>query len=511
MDDNTDYVGMADREGRLIYVNRSGRTLLGLPADEDVSHLKAADFFTPEDLKQIEQSVLPQLAINGHWKGTIHVRHLVSGEVIPFHASYIRIDDPVTGEFIGRGATMRDLRPELAARQALVTSEQQLRSAIELAELGTWSINLLTMELQFSDRIKDIFGFDAEQIDFNTGILALHDNDRDRAIENLRYVLHPGHSHSRGYEDIFSIRNQQTGAYSTVRIRGRVSFDDAGQPTLILGTLQDITEQKVMQRELEQQVLKRTEELKASNIRLSRTNQELEQFAFVASHDLQEPLRKIRTFSGLVEERCGSALDENGRSYLSKIKSASERMSRLITDLLEFSRVNSKTDLYTAVDLNDILQKVEEDFELVIRQKNASIVAQQLPVIEAVPLQMNQLFYNLLGNALKFTMEDVAPVIHISARRIARKEASRHPDLGSDNRSFWAIDFSDNGIGFDQTLSERIFTIFQRLHTRHQYEGTGIGLALCKKIVTAHGGTIYATAIPGKGATFHVLLPVKHT
>lgn len=502
---------MADREGKLIYVNRAGRALLGLSPDSDIKKLNATDFFTPEGFELIENTVIPELIVSGTWKGILHIRHFSTGEIIPFHASYIRIDDPITGDFIARGATMRDLRPEIAARQALITSEQQLRSAIELAELGTFSINLRNMEVHFSDRIKEIFGFSRELIDFNTGILALHENDRDRAIENLRYVLNPGHTKTRSYEDIFNVKNQQTGDYSTVRIRGRVSFDQTGHAELILGTLQDITEQKVLQRELERQVLKRTEELKTSNIRLSRTNQELEQFAFVASHDLQEPLRKIRTFSGLLEERSGNALDENSASYLAKIKSAAERMSRLITDLLEFSRVTSKTDLYVAVDLNGILKKVEEDFELVIRQKNAVISAQQLPVIEAIPLQMNQLFYNLVGNALKFTTEGIPPTLHISARRIARKEARTHPDLGSDTRSFWAIDFSDNGIGFDPTLSDKIFTIFQRLHTRHQYEGTGIGLALCKKIVTAHGGTIYATTTPGNGATFHILLPVKHS
>ena len=508
VDDSADYVGMSDREGNLIYINRAGREMLGLAPDTDISTMKAGDFFTPEGLTYIQQEVIPGITATGRWKGTIHVRHLTSGEIIPFHASYIRIDDPVTGQFAGRGATLRDLRPEIAARQALINSEHQLRTAIEMAELGTWSINLATMEVYFSEKIKDLFGFSGEHIDFNLGILAIHEKDRDRVVEKLQKVLNPQMTGS--YEDIFSIRNQLTGRDSTVRVRGKVSFHEDGTAYLITGTLLDITEQKVMERALEQQVLRRTEELKASNTHLSRTNQELEQFAFVASHDLQEPLRKIRTFSGLLEERSGNTLDEGARTYLSKIKSASERMSRLITDLLDFSRVSSKSELRMPVDLNGILQKIEEDFELVIKQKNAVIDAQQLPVIEAVPLQMNQLFYNLLSNSLKFTREGIPPLIRIRARRIAPREASRHPDLGP-RRVYWAIDVSDNGIGFDPILSEKIFTIFQRLNPRNQYEGTGIGLALCKKIVMSHGGTIYATAQPLQGATFHILLPVKHS
>ena len=508
VDDSADYIGMSDCQGNLIYINRAGRELLGLAPDKDISTMKAGDLFTPEGIAFIDQEVIPRVAATGRWKGTIQLRHFITGEIIPFYASYIRIDDPVTGQFVGRGATLRDLRPEIAARKALINSEHQLRSAIEMAELGTWSINLATMDVYFSEKIKDIFGFTEEHIDFHQGILAIHEKDRDRAVERLQKALNPQMTGS--YEDIFTVRNQITGKDSTVRLRGKVSFHEDGTPYLIIGTLLDITEQKVMERALEQQVLRRTEELKASNTHLSRTNQELEQFAFVASHDLQEPLRKIRTFSGLLEERSGDSLDEGARTYLTKIKSASERMSRLITDLLDFSRVSSKGDLRMPVDLNGVMQKVEEDFELVIKQKNAVIKTQQLPVIEAVPLQMNQLFYNLISNSLKFTREGHSPIIQIKARRIAPREARKHPDLGA-RRVYWAIDVSDNGIGFDPTLSEKIFTIFQRLHPRNQYEGTGIGLALCKKIVMSHGGTIYATAQPLEGATFHILLPVKHS
>jgi PAS domain S-box-containing protein len=508
VNNSTDYMGLSDREGNMIYINRAGRGLLGLMPDEDVSTLHASNFFTPRDFQTLNQEIIPAIIKNSRWKGTIRLRHFLTGEIIPCDASYMRMDDPATGQYIGRGVTLRDLRPEIAARHALATSEQQLRSAVDLAQLGTWRIDLLNMDVIFSEKAKELFGFTGPSIDFNTGIQAIHEKDRDRVLSKLQKSLNPK---SAGlYEDTYNIRNLVTGRENTVHVNGKVSFNEKGEAYLLTGTLQDVTELKLIERELEQQVQIRTEELKKTNTHLSRTNQELEQFAFVASHDLQEPLRKIRTYSGLLEETGKDILTGPALGYLAKIKAASERMSRLITDLLDFSRVSSKKELWAPVDLNQLLAKIEEDFELVVRQKQAIIRAQQLPVIEAVPLQINQLFYNLIGNALKFSREGQPPVIQITAKRISAWETRQFPELDP-RRVYWAINIADNGIGFAPSLAEKVFTIFQRLNSRDHYEGTGIGLALCKKIVAAHGGIIYATALPMTGATFHILLPIKHS
>jgi PAS domain S-box-containing protein len=508
VNNSADYMGMSDRDGQMIYVNRAGRGLLGLTLDQDLSTLHASDFFVAADFEDFNKEVLPVLVQTGRWKGTIRLKHFLTGEIIPCDASYLRMDDPATGRYVGRGATLRDLRPEIAARHALANSEQQLRSAVDLAQLGTWSIDLLHMDVFFSEKAKELYGFTGPSIDFNTGIQAIHEKDRDRVLTTLQKSLNPK---SNGlYEDTYTIRNLVTGRESTVHVNGKVFFNEKGEALQLTGTLQDITEMKLIERELEQQVRIRTEELKKTNTFLSRTNQELEQFAFVASHDLQEPLRKIRTYSGLLEETSKDLLQGPALGYLAKIKAASERMSRLITDLLDFSRVSSKKELWAPVDLNEVLTRIEEDFELIMRQKEAVIQAQQLPVIEAVPLQMNQLFYNLIGNALKFTREGQPPIIRITAKRISAFETRQFPDLDP-RRVYWAIDVADNGIGFAPSLAEKIFTIFQRLNSRSHYEGTGIGLALCKKIVTAHGGILYATAVPMTGATFHILLPIKHS
>jgi PAS domain S-box-containing protein len=496
----------ADREGNLIYINRAGRELIGLDPDQDLTGLNSKDFYTPGDFEKLTREVLPSLEKKQGWTGPLTLRHLRTAEIIPCHASFIPIEEPVTGAYIGRGVTLRDLRPEIAARQALTASEQQLRSAIELAELGTWSIDLYTMTAYFSRRAKELYGFPGEEISFADGIQVIHEKDRDRVIVNFQKALDPRNGGS--YVDTYTIRNLSTGLEKVINLQAKVSFDQQGEAFLIAGTLQDVTDHKNAEKNLEEQVHRRTEELNKANTSLSRSNQELEHFAFIASHDLQEPLRKIRIYSGLLEEKNKSELDESGLKYLSKIKASAERMDRLIRDLLEFSRVNIKNELRTPVDLNEVLSRVREDFDLVIREKKAIIHAQQLPVIQAIPLQMNQLFYNLLGNALKFSRPGVPPLIQITARRLSSRETMQFTDMDP-GQLYWAFEIADNGIGFDPALADKIFTIFQRLNARDKYEGTGIGLALCRKIVLAHEGLIYATSEKSAGAVFHILLPVK--
>ena len=241
---------------------------------------------------------------------------------------------------------------------------------------------------------------------------------------------------------------------------------------------------------------------------LERSNSELEQFAYVASHDLQEPLRKIRTFSDRLEMKCTSQLDETGRECIQRMQNAAGRMQLLIEGLLTLSRVTTKGQDFVPVDLTELVRQVVSDLEVQIERSGGRLEVGKLPAIQADAVQIRQLLQNLIGNALKFRRPDEPPVVKVDGRFVREPDRRRAGRSAADERC--RITIEDNGIGFDERYSERVFGIFQRLHPRDVYEGTGIGLAICRKIVECHGGTIAASSAPGKGATFEVILPTVH-
>lgn len=268
-----------------------------------------------------------------------------------------------------------------------------------------------------------------------------------------------------------------------------------GEVFNVMVVMHDITEIKKVQKRLEEKV----EEL-------NRSNQDLEQFAYVASHDLQEPLRKIRAFGDRLQTKYSNNIQEEGLDYIKRMQSASERMQTLIDDLLTFSRVTRTDEVYEDVDLLDQFQKIIEDLEYTIEKKDATVDIMVNHHIEGVPSQIRQLFQNLISNAIKFTKEGEPPVVEI------KSEILRGETLSNDlepQRDYCRIIVKDNGIGFDQQYADKIFELFQRLHTRNEYQGTGIGLAVCKKIVEKHNGTISVESKLDKGTTFTIILPVR--
>jgi light-regulated signal transduction histidine kinase (bacteriophytochrome) len=230
----------------------------------------------------------------------------------------------------------------------------------------------------------------------------------------------------------------------------------------------------------------------------------LDDFASIASHDLQEPLRKIQAFGDRLAERSSSALDEEARDYLRRMTDAAGRMQTLITDLLEYSQVAIHPEPPQPVDLGLVVTEVLCDLDEGIRSSHGSVIVGPLPTVSATPLQMRQLFQNLIANALKFHPDGVAPEVHVDATASGDRTGAGGRRHGS---SVWEISVSDNGIGFDEKYAERIFAPFQRLNGRQAFAGTGMGLAICRRIVTLRGGTIAATSHPGAGATFVITLP----
>jgi len=274
-----------------------------------------------------------------------------------------------------------------------------------------------------------------------------------------------------------------------------------------IGSSTELHNKKLLQDELEQRVARRTRDLDNMNKELQRSNSELQQFAYVASHDLQEPLRKIMTFSDRLD-LYRDALSEQGKVYLDKINESSKRMTRLIDDLLDYSRISRSGAKFVKTDLNKILEEVMLDFDLVINQKKAKVKIEKLPTLSAIPLQMEQLFHNVIRNAFKFTKVNVPAEITISCRVLPAEAVRERPSLSKDN-TYVEISVKDNGIGFAPEFAEQIFVIFQRLNDKKLYPGTGIGLALCSRIVANHGGEIYATAAENAGSEFYIILPLN--
>ena len=283
----------------------------------------------------------------------------------------------------------------------------------------------------------------------------------------------------------------------------------------LLGTIEDITERVKAEMALKEQlaateaaearlkveISERTKALEVSEqlkTRLEESNRELQEFAYVSSHDLQEPLRKIQAFGDRLNRSSNDALSEKGKDYLARMLNAAERAQILINDLLSFSRVTTKAKPFTRVDLAEVLAGVLSDLEIRIEQTGATVDVDPLPVICADALQMRQILQNLIGNALKFQKPGVPPVVQVQARLY-----SQGPE------EYCEIKIVDNGIGFEQKYVDRIFGIFERLHGRKEYQGSGIGLAICRKIADRHGGSLTAQSEAGQGATFILTLPFQ--
>ncbi len=289
-------------------------------------------------------------------------------------------------------------------------------------------------------------------------------------------------------DSILMLEDKKGGEYDPLIILGRQLNDTTANIKRKIEQIQDTTTKLQMNEE----------RLQVYTEKLKKSNDELEKFAYVASHDLQEPLRKIQYFGDRLKTNYSSFLDEKAVDYIERMNKAVIRMRTFIIDLLQYSRVATKTKPFEPVDLNEVVRDVLGDLEIRIRETKAEIILENLSTIDADNLQMRQVFQNIIGNAIKYYRPGVSPVIKIECQL----------KKGKDN-NFCEISISDNGIGFDNKYSEQIFGLFQRLHGRNEYEGTGIGLAICKKIVEQHGGNIKASSKEGEGSIFYIKLPLK--
>jgi len=323
--------------------------------------------------------------------------------------------------------------------------------------------------------------------------LGNHQWDIPRLRELLETIV-PANAH---FEDFEVDHVFPTIGRKVMLLNARRLERSSGEPWLILLAIEKITDRR------------RAEALLARQAReLARSNADLQEFATVAAHDLKEPLRKIQFFGEQLKIECGEALGAEGRDYLERMRNAAKRMQRLISDLLALARISATEQPFVPVDLAHVMKNVASDLEVQIEQGGARLHVGELPTLEADPLQMRQLLQNLIDNALKFHRPNEAPVVRIHGELIDVREGGSSGSSPADRCCRVIVE--DNGVGFDEKYLDSIFNVFRRLHGRAQYEGTGMGLAICRKIVERHGGEISARSTPGQGSAFIVTLPIVH-
>ncbi len=386
------------------------------------------------------------------------------------------------------GITFEDVTARRVAVEAIETRERELAEAQALARVGSWTWDVESDTVAWSDEMYRLFAYQPDAIDvtFKVFLDHVHPDDRQRIH---RTVLDAAEAREKFKYDFRIIRSD--GVVRRFKAIGNVEGPVDGPATRLSGTVQDVTE-----------VAEAEESLRAFARRLESSNRELESFASVASHDLQEPLRKIIMFGERLRDRLRDRLVDDEADYFERMTRAAQRMQRLINDLLDLSRVGKSNEPFALIDLNHVLEEVLSDLEPRIVARAARVDIGGLPSIHADPTQIHQLFLNLIGNALKFVREDVPPIVSVRGELVASDDS----DAGR-----LRIEVADNGLGFDERYSERIFEPFERLHGRQTFEGAGMGLAICRRIVERHDGAISANGRPGEGTTIVVILPILHT
>ncbi len=388
----------------------------------------------------------------------------------------------VNGEITGISAIIRDITERKKAERAVIESEERLDTTIKSSpdsiiasdlDLNITSCNQATVDMYNASSSKELIGLNALEL--------VDPKDRSILIEATKEALLEKRSVTLELNSI----TVDTKKIFPVEISGNSIRDAEGNPVGFVAITKDITERKNAEKERENLIGE-----------LERSNQELQQFAYIASHDLQEPLRTISSFTQLLARRYKGQIDKDADEFIGFIVDGTNRMQAMIKDLLQYSRVQTRGEEFKPTDVQNALDQALFNLKITIEENKAQITHDELPVVTADEKQLVQLFQNLIGNAIKFKKPDESPKIHVSSKK------------DEENREY-VLGVSDNGIGMEQQYAGRIFELFQRLHTRDEYKGTGIGLAVAKKIVERHGGKIWVKSEPGAGSTFYFTIPAK--
>lgn len=384
----------------------------------------------------------------------------------------------------------RDIKSLKVYNKKLLISSRLMSESETIGKFSTWQWDLDTQKIDYSENQYRLLGVWPNSFvpEKKTFLDFVHPDDKEAVAESIENILEKKQLPFIYYK-VLRPDNEIRYFKST----GKILSDQQGG-NILLGINFDITDEHLL-----------NIELKERNAELEASNKELASFNHVASHDLQEPLRKIQTFISRVSDADKAVLSDSAKDYIYKIEVSAKRMRVLIDDLLLFSRTNTTKKEFIKSNLSELLENAKSELTEIIDEKKAIITASKLPKLSVIPYQIEQLFINLIGNSLKYSQPDLVPEISIESEKV---NSDQFPELLDQNiKKFYKITFTDNGMGFDPQFKETIFVLFQRLHSRQDYPGTGIGLAICKKIVENHKGFITADSTPDEGSVFTVFLP----
>ena len=490
-----DFVCLTTTHGEPFYLNPAGRRWIGVGDEVPISSICLHDCYSEDSWKELREIGVPAVNKSGRWEGRSRIRNAKSGQLSGVQTIMYRLKMPMGDRPTCLAILHRDVEESDRLREALAEAQARKNSILESSPDPIITINHEGVIIEFNRAAEHAFGHSREKVlgTRPSDVLFPPSMSAEQRSRIERY-LEAGEGSMLGKRaEVMATR--ANGEDFPAELAMTISREH-GSPVLTF-FVRDIGLRK-----------KAEEEQARYAAELERSNRDLEQFAYVASHDLQEPLRKIRAFGDRLEVKCGPMLDDTGRECVERMQSAAARMQELIEGLLTLSRVTTRARAFVPVDLAEIAQEVVNDLEAQIERVGGLVEVGKLPVIQAEPLQMRQLLQNLIANALKFARADESPVVKIEGRYVQGRQRQPGKSLVDEQ---CRITVADNGIGFEDRYCERIFGIFQRLHPRDVYEGTGIGLAICRRIAEFHGGTITATSTPGRGSTFEVLLPVAQT
>ncbi len=465
--------------------------IFGHPSAKNITHQSMREQIHPDDRRDIVDKAFEASKTLGVYK--YEARIFKPNKSITWIRTqgkvfYDQKNNPV--KLIG---TLRDITDEKNNQQNLEAREQKFRLLANFMPQFIWTADVEGNINYFNQSFYTYSGLNQTLLDKNGWLQIVHPDDEDRSLKQWQNSI------KTGEDFIFEHRfKNKEGIYQWQLSRAIPQKNEAGKIEMWIGTSTNIQDQKLFAVELEKQVKLRTKELKS-------LNEELESFAYVSSHDLQEPLRKIQTFANRILEKEYNNLTDNGKNYFNRMQESANKMQTLIEDLLAYSRTNSAENIFKNTDLGVIIEEVKNDLKEVFIEKNATIEIGKMEDAVVIPFQFRQIIQNLIGNSLKFAKADIPCHISIKSEIIEAKKLNL--DTSNQALRYCHISVADNGIGFELQYKDRIFEVFQRLHGKAEYKGTGIGLAIVKKIIDNHNGFITATGELNKGATFDIYIP----